>query len=362
MRPRIILRTHYQADEPRAIIATVTQCSSPTESRHEEAVAGALVKWAKENGHTLSTPGAVYAVGNAQSLGLLNNSHRWTARGLAFGYINSVLPPGKGITGLVLSTPEERLYLKYYLERGGALLIKFGQWLLGRGRTTDEELRTESTIEKLLVEILDEYLTIATDIRDRTAIRRERDRLSRSDYASSTKRHKRYPLVRTMERLKLVVTEQEDGHRTSVSPDPTGRLASILTLIPDVTALERLCRDNALDHAIDEAEYRSSKTEPQLGSPVAPLLAGAYRFAIRRGLQACPLTYLEDLLFAYVRRDAHASGKCATVEAIFESLHRRCPNEVRFHVDRRGRRSFVLVSGDASSRLEELLSHSSVTS
>jgi hypothetical protein len=362
MHPRIILRTHYQADEPRTIIATVTMCSSPTESRREEAVAAALVRWAKENGHAISIPGAVYAVGNAISLGLLNNSHRWTARGLACGYIESVLPAESGSSGLVLRVPEERLYLKCYMERGGALLIKFGQWLLARGGTTDDELRAGSVIEMLLVQVLDEYLALATDVRDRTAIRRERDRLRRSDYAPSTKRHKRYPLVKTMERLRLVATKQHDGHRDSVSPDPAGQLASLLSLIPDVAVLERHCRENALDEVIDRAGYESERIESQSDSEVAALLMTGYNFAIGRGLQACPLAYLEELLFAYVRRDPQTSGKRVTAEGMFDALHRRSPNEVRFHVDRQGRRAFVLVTGDVSNALEALLSDSRVAS
>src|SRR5712692_5213933 len=103
MRPRILLRTHYQADEPRAIIAAVTECSSPTESRHEDAVAAALMKWAKANDYTLSTPGALYAVGNARSLGLLNTSYRWTATGLAFGYIHSASQRTTGRDTLTLT-------------------------------------------------------------------------------------------------------------------------------------------------------------------------------------------------------------------------------------------------------------------
>src|SRR5439155_18993465 len=88
MHPRILLRTHYQADEPRIIIATVTHCTSPTQSRSEDAAAEAVVRWARAHDITISLPGAVYAVGNARALSLLNNSNRWTSTGLAFGYLN----------------------------------------------------------------------------------------------------------------------------------------------------------------------------------------------------------------------------------------------------------------------------------
>lgn len=361
MRPRILLRTHYQADEPRAIIAVVTNCSSPTESRQVDAVAAALVKWARDSDYTLSLPGAVYAVGNARSLGLLNDSHRWTATGLAFAYIHSSLPAARSRNGLILAEPEARLYLKCYLEHGGALLVKFGQWLLKRGRTTDEELRAESVIERLLIEALDEYLTIVTDIRDRTVVRKERERLSRSDYASSTKRHKRYPLLKTMERLGLVVaTNDLTEERIAISPDADGRLVALLRVVPDVTTLERLCRDEGLPNAIDVALSEHRRQDIELPT-AAQLLTNAYRFAIERGLQACPLAYLDDLLFAYPLIEAGESMR-GNAEQWFEPLHRRYPTDVRFHVDRRGRRAFVLISGEPSRALEAMLTNALNTS
>lgn len=362
MRPRIVLRTHYQADEPRAIIATVTHCSSPTESRHEDAVASALVRWAQSNNYTLSTPGAVYAVGNARSLGLLNASHRWTATGLAFGYTNRTSRTLAGTDVLALTAAEGRLYLRCYLENGGALLIKFGHWLLGRGATTDEQLRSESVIEHLLIEALDEYLTIATDVRDRTAIRKERERLSRSDYASSTKRHKRYPLLTTMERLGLLAFDEVSEQRTGVSPDAEQRLARLLEALPNVTALERACKDGVLEGVIDDVLHDAVQAGPPQSAKAAPLMAEAYRFAVDLGLQACPLSYLDDLLFAYSVAGPFGPAKRVNAEALFEPLHRRFPADVRFHVDRRGRRAFVLIGGEPSKTLEQQLSNTPATS
>lgn len=340
-RPRIILRTHYQADEPRVIIATVTHCSSPTDSRHEDVVAAALVKWAKANEYTLSLPGATYAVGNARTLGLLNESHRWTSDGLAFGYLHANCPAASGVEGLVLAAPEQRLYFRLYLEHGGALLVKFARWLLDRGQVTDDVLRDESVTEHLLIEILDEYLTFVTDIRDRTAIRRERERLNRSQYASSTKRHKRYPLLRTMKRLGLITDTDVNG-APIIAPDPAGRLNALSQTIPDVATLERLVKDDTLSGVV-AGVYGEPKSS---GSPLR-LVESAYTFAMSRGLQACPLSYLDALLSAAALVKAkEGKGAFAPAEELLEPLHRERPSEVRFHVDRRGRRAFVLVTGE----------------
>ncbi len=343
MRPRIILRTHYQADEPRVVIATVTHCSSPTERRQEDGVAAALVRWAKANEYTLSLPGATYAVGNARTLGLLNDAHRWTAAGLSFGYLHATCPARDGPEGLALAVPEQRLYFKLYLENGGALLVKFARWLLERREVTDDDLRDGSVIEKVLMDSLDEYMTFVTDIRDRTAIRKERERLSRSEYASSTKRHKRYPLLRTMTRLGLI-TEAGPNGMPIITPDPEGRLATLARTVPDVTTLERYAKDNTL-YAVVEEVYGA--VQPNEGSALM-LVASAYAFAMGLGLQACPLAYLDDLLFASSLVTAREFSRAAgPTEELLEPLHRDRPSEVRFHVDRRGRRAFVLVSGEA---------------
>jgi hypothetical protein len=66
------------------------------------------------------------------------------------------------------------------------------------------------------------------------------------------------------------------------------------------------------------------------------------------GLQACPLAFLDDLLFATsVGKTRKAGGAPGPAEELLEPLHRERPSEVRFHVDRRGRRAFVLITGEA---------------
>jgi hypothetical protein len=155
-----------------------------------------------------------------------------------------------------------------------------------------------------------------------------------------------------MERLNLAVVENKDGHRLSIAPDPSGELRSIIQAIPEIKTLEKYCKSGGIREVIDQLEY-GMKVESVRSPQIGPLIAGAYEFAMNRGLQACPLDYLEDVLFAFVKRNDSSKG--ITAERLFDSLRSRFPNEVRFHVDRQGRRAFVLVSGNASARLSDLL-------
>ncbi len=356
MRPRILLRTHYQVDEPRLIIAVVTKCSSPTDTRHEEAVAAALVKWAREiheESLKISLPGAIYAVGNARSLGFLTPSNRWSAAGLALSYIEQTLRTEESASSILeLSPAEQRLYLTYYVSAAGALLLKFGSWLMSRGGATDDELRQESIIENLIVGALDDYLRIATDIRDRTAIRRERDRMARSEYAASTKRHKRYPLLKTMERLELLRVERSAPAGERFYPDSEGRLKRLCTALVDIPTLERLAHTETFHTALDTVFYPGP---PRVLTtlPRQEQLTKAYRYALACGLQACPLQYLDDILTALY--PSFGAEHRSTAETLLEPLHRQFPSEVRFHVDRRGRRAFVLLSSASLENLPRLL-------
>ncbi len=347
MHPRILLRTHYQADEPRIIIATVTHCTTPTGSRSEDAVAEAVVRWARAHGITISFPGAVYAVGNARALSLLNSSNRWTSAGLAFGYLDKSGFGDRDDNRVALTGPEERLYLKQYVSGAGALVITFGRWLVARGATTDEELRSESVIERQVVEILDEYLAVATDFRDRAAIRRERDRLRGSDYAASTKRHKRYPLLTTMERLRLLDVTKSNGDRISMAPDRMGRLSALAAGIPDVAKLEKVARDSSLPSVLDSLLQDRGGQDLLTGSP-ATVLTEAYSYAMSLGVQACSLEYLDDVLYAFFPLDGKPQVQCGE---LLDGLRAKMPRDVRFHVDRRGRRAFVILSEAALQRL-----------
>jgi hypothetical protein len=345
--PRILLRTHYQANEPRLILAVVTNCSSPTESRDEDRVANLLEKWARGAGYSISTPGALYAVDNARHFALVNSLNRWTATGLALAFIHRHLDSPMGEGRSELSPLEERFYMPVYLEGAGGLQVKFSRWLLERGSVTDHQLRDGSVLEKLTVEVLDEYLTLATDVRDRAEIRRERDRLSEIDYRAITKRHKRYPVLTTMRRLRLL--HWDEAQSDVIRPDTFGRLAALSRAIPDIATLERLVRSNTLRQALDIEMREYLRKDLPTDKSRTEVLTLAYNFAVESGLQACSLKYLDDVLSAMF--PASSGFPSPLAEELLEPIHRQRPGEVRFHVDRRGKRAFVLISKAAVQQL-----------
>ena len=344
MQPRLMIRTHYQAAEPRVLLATVTECTSPTISRDEETAARALVRWARGVGQTLSLPGALYALGNNRTLGFLSRLNRWTAAGLAFSYVCSESATPRDGWQPELGVSEQYIFLKNYLTGAGALLVKFGAWLLAESRTSHEQMRRSSVLEALYVDVLNDYLKIANQIRDRTSIRHERDRLSRTQYSTLTKRHKRYPLLAVMRRLQLL-----DESQGEFVPDRLGRLARLVAAIPDIRSLEHLIRDQRLRatvlHVLAGApieEYR-----PQ----VDRVIASGYRYAVGQGLQLCPLGFLEDILYAT------SVGRCvvpaaSNAEQCLERWYNRFPGDVRFHVDRRGQRAFVTIENSVLDNME----------
>lgn len=344
MTPRLLLRTHYQVHEPRIIIYLVTRCASATNSRHEEALAASLkaavLAWKPKLAFGL--PPATYALDNARALGFLNSSNRWTTAGLGLGYLASAEPTADDAPSLDLSLAEARLYLTQYLIGTGALALRFGGWLLHHGRTTDEDLGRTEIVEELLVQTLDEYLTLARDARDRTAIRRERDRLRKMRYDEKTRRHKRRPILCTFQRLHLLQI-QSDGK--TIQPDPDGRLEALIRLIPKTEDLERL--------ATSRDQLREVVSQVYAGDVVSPMpegdslrVARAYTFAMGLGLQACPLEFLDDALFMEGVQVIPDEGVGGSAERLLTDFHKCQPRDIRFHVDRRGRRAFVVLSDE----------------
>jgi len=352
VRPRLLFRTHYQANEPRLLIAAVTRCTSPTESRSENAAAAALERWARNHQYTISTPGAVYAIGNARQLGLLNKTNRWTATGLAFGLLDRWSPPPAGAESKMLLPREDRLFLKVYLLGAGALVVHFANWLLNKGSTTGSQLREESILQKLTLQVLDDYLQLATNIRDRAAIRHERERLARTEYSARTKRDKRYPLLTAMLRLRLLQSDDTDDSNV-IRPDHNGRLAALARVIPSIQALERLARGDSILRELDLELKEYTRTDLMGSMTPAQVLLRAYEFAIERGMQACSLMYLDDVLTSvFPGRPTAQQWKS---EEMLTIVHKTNPGDVRFHVDRQGRRAFVLISSSAMKHVEKQL-------
>jgi hypothetical protein len=342
MKPRILLRTHYQADEPRLIVAASTHCARPTQSADEGNLAECLVRWARSHSLKLSRPGAMYAVDNARNLALLTTSNHWSPASLTLAYVETKDESATDLdSAMALNRREQRLYLLYYLLGAGALLIVFGRWLLNEVEVTDDAIRDKAALESCLISALDQYLTIVDGVRERTAIRKERERMQAQDYASSTQRHKRYPLLRTMLRLGLLEVRR-GAHNTYV---PTERLKLLTEAVPDISSLERLAKGRALKSQLRPVVEQASE-EPSITPGLIQELGSAYAFSESHGMQACPLAFLDDALWS-----VNVSTPDGFAERTVEALRRELPRDVRFHVDRQGRRAFVALSRLATDKL-----------
>lgn len=348
MHPRILLRTHYEADEPRIIITVVTACSSPTQSRQESLITSSLKSVVLPWGHAFGLPAATYAIDNARALGFLNRSNRWAAAGLALAFLAESQRGSVSAEQVFELSPSERmLYSRQYLVAAGALVIKFGRWLLAEGATTEDELGRQGIVERLIVDALDEYLSIAVEIRDRTAIRQERDRIRGIKYTAITRRHKRRPLLKTMQRLHLL---QVDSQRV-IGPDPDGHLSRLCHVLPDLATLERAVANGAgLRAALQAVHENDADPSSAQAPPPHTQLGCAYTYAMRLGLQACPIEYLDRVLEATLPPSSLPQDAPGAADITLGLLHKQRPRDVRFHVDRQGRRAFVVLS-DVATRL-----------
>ena len=122
MEPRILYRTHYQADEPALVTFIVRHCTSAVESNYSERVAERLSRYVSSRGRGLNVAAAGYAVDLAQDLGVLSENNSWTAKGHLVALIAKA-ECGDLEGDLALDEQERFLYFRLFLDADGALLL-----------------------------------------------------------------------------------------------------------------------------------------------------------------------------------------------------------------------------------------------
>jgi hypothetical protein len=170
------------------------------------------------------------------------------------------------------------------------------------------------------------------------------------NYSPITSRHKRYPLLTTLERLRLLHRTKEGKDSLLIQPDTGGRLAALSRAIPDVETLERLIRHDMLQETLDIEMHEYERHDLPTDVPPPQRLLTGYQYALNVGLQACPISFLDDIFGAIY--PTSPTTKTPKAESLLHPLHKA--GEVRFHVNRKGERNYVLLTKAAIERLERM--------
>ena len=353
LKPRVILKTHSGVRRPGIFSVLVVRCTSAS---HPADQGNLVQRLAAEFRHVSrdSLKGAAFGERGAafhavwmakpEQLGFLTSNLFWSWKGHVIRILTSRDADAETSAFLNLNSAEQVIYLKYYLEGDGAILISLARELVSRGGLTEDDLVQTDLLEKSLLKIWQEYLDLSTNITERVRLRQK---LRRRRYDTSTRRHKTYPHLIPFEDMGLLVREKVDKKDvfTPTAYDGKTPLKTMVEAFPTIKALE---------DSIDRSEHCSILAEMifpghrrfSQSRDLAMLMRAtieSYRVLSSNGIAIHPIDAITDICYAQMLFRQQVFVTRQDIDGVLAELQTQHPKEVRFHVDRLGRPAYIVV-------------------
>ena len=353
MRPRVILKTHSGVRRPGIFSVLVARCTSAThpvdQGNLTKRLAAEFEHVSRDSlkGATFGERGAAFHaiwMAKPEQLGFLTSNLFWSWKGYV---IRSLAPCDSDVETsafLDLSPAEKIVYLKYYLEGDGAILISLARELVSREVLTEDDLVQTDLLERCLQGIWQEYLDLSTNISDRVRLRHK---LLRQKYDKSTRRHKTYPHLIPLEDMGLVTRERVNG-RDVFCPATSDGMTPLQIMVEAFQTIREL------EDSIDRSEHCSilscmlfpSQRRFSQQQDLAILMRTVmeiYRVLRSNGIAIHPIDAITDICYAQMLYRQQILVTRRDIDGALADLQTRHPKEVRFHVDRLGRPAYIVV-------------------
>lgn len=357
MQPRLIFRTHYQADEPAYVEFLIQACTSATRGADASVVAARLKdEVERRTRRRFNVAAAAYGIHLAKALGLLTPYHTWTEKG---HLVNLLAEVGRGEPErqLSLNPTEKVLHFRLFLEADGAALLPIARYLKKHGSISQAQVIQSTFIEDMFVEVLSAYVDMTGDPQERAELEQRIERLRSKGYAGRTgqgrtRQHKLRIHMQTLHRLGLVQrVDKPRGLTYRVPPkgaEGFGNLTALLREVPDVPTLERRLASGEWSRIVSTTlgiPFDSLVDLDRKGRGyLLMLLARFYPEVMAQGLISCPL---EPVVEAIVMRALAERGWLLSGDQVTDVIAdeaARVPQDVRLLRDRGRTRSAIRLS------------------
>ena len=361
MKPRVILKTHSGVRRPGAFSVLVAKCTSPTHPGNQAEIAKKLAAEFQHvpsedlGGAKLGERGAAFHfvwMAKPGQLGFLASNLFWSWKGHVIHTLSSSHEFGNPRDYLRLSPAEQLIFLKYYLEGDGAILVSLAQELISRGQLTERDLVQTDLVEQMFHGIWSQYLESTTNISERVGLRLK---LGRQRYDTTTRRHKTYPHLVPLEDMGLLVRDKTEGQDvfSPVFMNGQAPLQTLLERFPTIWELESSIEHGELCAVIADAmhsEYcRFSLREDSVA--VMRMVAESYHNLSTNGMVLHTKDAIADLCYAKMLSEDGILVTRSDIDDTLAALQTEYPTEVRFHVDRLGRPAYIVMANELVNEL-----------
>jgi hypothetical protein len=281
----------------------------------------------------------------------LSEAGSWTSKGHVIGTFASRPEDAKATDFLVLRQHEVFAHFKYYLQVQGHLFLQVGQLILENGSVSEDTLKREPLLEKWLKSAYEWSLSGTPGLRDRVKLREKIRELAsgRERYKPEVRWHKLAPIVWPLVDFGILETSLDPAGKRwrYFAPTSSGDrkpLASLLQRLSSFEAIEKEDNKGTLLQAISYA-YGIDLSE-SVDTSVSSLLAETYLKVRMPTTRMGALAAICDICTVRGILDLKAWIPPDRVQDELQTWQTQFPGEVRFHYDRAGHKSAVIISDD----------------
>jgi hypothetical protein len=346
MQPRLILRTHYQVDEPAILRTLIARCTNPTRTDYPEVIAERLAVALRGGGWDFNAAAGRYAVDLARGAGLLTDNMGWTSR----AHLLNLFADRSAVANRELSPHEGQVVFAVFFETDGAAMVTLSQWLERDGRIPGANHTWNELANDLVIAVYGQSMPLIQDVRDRTAVRHVLDRRKGQPFSGRSGEHQGYVHAQTMHRMGMC--EESDGRARvytvakSASGTPTRRFLDAVPTLRDLEDAIRERRWSAVAGQVLSPPDRGSPAPGFAGDAAAIIaeMTSDYHQICGTGVSLCPI---EALIEAVQVRQLVKHGQAIGYQSLLDVLvgwQRANARTVRFHVDRFGRPAYLKIT------------------
>jgi len=349
MEPRVVIKTHAGVSHPGLFSILIEKCCYPDKSSPERIVSKRLYNFLEEIREFRL--GAKFAVIMAKRFGFLQSNMTWSWRSHVMHAVLVHLgktESSKPAPYFDLSAMEKIIYLKYYLEADGAMLLLLAKELNSAGKISEIEIGER--IHFLFRQIYSDYIDLSPDFRSRTILRERLKKIQKGRYDPQEVRHKIFPHLEPLVHLGLL-QKLEAGRDTQFYP---------LSLEGSDTLATRVIEDELSDFQRMEVRFSMGEYFDVIANLLFP--ATYKKYTDMDGKSVTSVIYegynrIKDSVTGTASIEALSDWTCTTllaeqqiliprsrVETLLENAWRCNPDGVRFHVDFQGHRSYVILT------------------
>jgi len=351
MEPRLIIKTHSEVSHPGIFSILISRCSYANKSSYPEIVSKRLYELYERNGQTFNKLAAKFAVIMAQRFKFLRENMIWNWRGQVINgvlhYLNKAETEGIN-SFLKLTKLEKIIYSKYYLESDGAVMLQLAKRIKEYNEISRDDL--SKSIHLLFREIYEGYITMSSNFQKRIELKERLKKIPKEKgYDQKTVQHKVRPHIYPLIDLGILSNPEisnGDEIYKSVVYNKLSAIELLLQELNDFKVMEKRFNNNEYFQIISKIlnlKPVNFNIESHVDLLKKSIIKG-YSLLKENVTQMAHIDALVDWCCAkMLAEDNIVIGK-QSIYNFIEQKWEEMPRSVRYHVDYKGRKSYVILS------------------